>query len=211
MPDLTESTLHGLLIGIDCYLPNQLPDGGYYPSLGGCVRDVKHVEAFLISHLGLANDRIVKLTASNTRNGTPNFTTKTICAQVLSFSPFVIASVLDQTPPLIVNVSANPSAIWPPDHKMIDVTVNYDVSDEFTSESDIVCSLEVSSNEPVNTTGDGNTAPDIEIVDAHHVRLRAERSGTGNGRDYTITIVCKDSAQNISKATVIVSVPKSQN
>jgi len=58
--------LFALLIGIDCYLPNQLPDGGYYPSLGGCVRDITHVEAFLTSHLGLASDRIVKLTASNT-------------------------------------------------------------------------------------------------------------------------------------------------
>ncbi len=29
-----------------------------------------------------------------------------------------------------------------------------------------------------------------EIVDAHHVKLRAERAGTGNGRIYTITITC---------------------
>ena len=43
---------------------------------------------------------------------------------------------------------------------------------------------------------DGNTAPDWEIVDSHHVRLRAERSGRGNGRVYTITITCTDGSGN---------------
>ena len=42
-----KSKLHAVLIGIDCYLPNRLPDGGYYPNLGGCVRDINHVEDFL--------------------------------------------------------------------------------------------------------------------------------------------------------------------
>lgn len=56
--------LHTLLIGIDCYMPNRLPRGYYYPSLGGCVRDIKHVEAFLLSRLGVEPERILKLTAS---------------------------------------------------------------------------------------------------------------------------------------------------
>ena len=141
----------------------------------------------------------------------PNFATKTICAEVQSFSPFVIADVLDETPPVISNVSASPSVIWPPDHKMVDVAISYDVSDDFTPASEIISSLDVSSNEPFNTIGDGNTEPDIEIVDAHHVRLRAERSGTGDGRVYTISITCKDSAQNASSRTITVSVPKNQN
>jgi len=122
----------------------------------------------------------------------------------------VIASVFDRTPPTITNVSANPSVIWPPNHTMIDVTVSYDVADDFTPSSAIMSSLDVSSNEPVNITGDGNTEPDIEIVDAHHVRLRAGRSGSDNDRVYTITITCMDQAQNTSTRTVTVVVPKSQ-
>jgi len=57
-----------------------------------------------------------------------------------------------------------------------------------------------------NGTGDGDTSPDWEIVDAHHVRLRAERSGAGSGRIYTITITATDSRGNVSSQIVSVSV-----
>jgi hypothetical protein len=57
--------LHALLIGIDCYLPNELPDGASYKSLKGCVRDITHVEAFLKRQFNLLSERIYKLTASN--------------------------------------------------------------------------------------------------------------------------------------------------
>jgi Caspase domain len=59
------SKLHALLIGIDCYLPNRLPDGGYYPSLGGCVRDINHVEDFLKRKVGISSENVVKLTSSS--------------------------------------------------------------------------------------------------------------------------------------------------
>lgn len=57
------SNLHALLIGIDRYMPNELPDGGQYPDLGGCVRDISHVEQMLRSTLGITDDRIIKLVA----------------------------------------------------------------------------------------------------------------------------------------------------
>ena len=61
----SSSKLYALLIGIDRYLPNQLPGGGYYPSLAGCVRDIDHVEDFLLYKLGLPTKQILKLSASN--------------------------------------------------------------------------------------------------------------------------------------------------
>ena len=54
-----------LLIGIDCYLPNKLPNGASYPNLGGCVRDITLMEAFLKRQFNLPSERIYKLTASN--------------------------------------------------------------------------------------------------------------------------------------------------
>ena len=88
---------------------------------------------------------------------------------------------------------------------MRDVTVDYVASD---SCGDVTCELTVTSNEPINGLGDGDTAPDWEIVDTHHVRLRAERSSKGSGRMYTITITCTDGFGNENVNTVIVSVPR---
>ncbi|NMG11267.1 caspase family protein [Brasilonema sp. UFV-L1] len=59
------SKLYALLIGIDCYLPNQLPDGGSYNNLGGCVRDIRYVEDFLKLKLKMPPEQIFKLTASD--------------------------------------------------------------------------------------------------------------------------------------------------
>ena len=60
-----------LLIGIDYYFPNELPDGGTYLSLGGCVHDVNLIEDFLQRKLGLPKDRIIKLSATVGATGHP--------------------------------------------------------------------------------------------------------------------------------------------
>jgi predicted extracellular nuclease len=106
--------------------------------------------------------------------------------------------------PMIANVSVNKSVLWPPNHKMVDVTVNYD---EVNTCGATTCTLSVTSNEPVNGDDDGNTAPDWEVLGPHNVRLRAERSGTGTGRVYTITINCTDSTGHSESRTVTVTVP----
>jgi len=59
------NSLRAILIGIDFYFPNSLPDGGSYPSLGGCVNDINRVENFLTGRLGMKSENIMKLTASN--------------------------------------------------------------------------------------------------------------------------------------------------
>lgn len=66
MADQPQKTpnIYALLIGIDCYMPNVLPDGSRYKNLGGCVRDINHVEAFLIDQRQVPQTQILKLTAS---------------------------------------------------------------------------------------------------------------------------------------------------
>ncbi len=58
------TNLYALLIGIDCYLPNRLPDGSFYKTLKGCVRDINSVEIFLNRQPKPPN-KIIKLIASN--------------------------------------------------------------------------------------------------------------------------------------------------
>ncbi len=116
-------------------------------------------------------------------------------------------TVKDTEPPNVSAATVDKPTLWPPNHQMVLVTVNYTATDNCGAN----CILSVTSNEPVNGLGDGDTAPDWEIVDAHHVRLRAERSGKGNGRIYTIKVTCKDAAGNTVVRTVTVKVPKNQS
>ena len=114
-------------------------------------------------------------------------------------------NVVDTTPPVIQNVTANPNDLWPPNHKMVQVTVVATATDNCDPTPDCTIS-NVSSNEPVNGLGDGNTAPDWVITGDLTVDLRAERSGKGDGRIYTIEVTCTDECGNSSTATAGVTV-----
>ena len=117
-------------------------------------------------------------------------------------------TVEDTTAPVIASVSADPNVLWPPNHKMRAVTVSVDASDVCSGVSCKIIS--VSSDEDENGKGDGNTSPDYEITGDLTVDLRAERSGLGDGRVYTITVECTDGSGNSSESTVTVGVPHDQ-
>ena len=87
---------------------------------------------------------------------------------------------------------------------MTPVSINVKVADNCTTPTWTVTS--VTSNEPVNGTGDGDTEPDWTMA-GQKVTLRAERAGTGSGRTYTVTVTAKDAAGNTSTGTTTVSVP----
>jgi len=114
---------------------------------------------------------------------------------------------LDTTAPEIT-VSCTPDTLWPPNHQYVTVEVEVEVQDDrdpnpqFTLES-------VVSSEPDDAegAGDGNTTDDIVEVGPTAFKLRAERSGTGDGRTYTITYSAVDRAGNEASATCIVVVP----
>jgi probable HAF family extracellular repeat protein len=111
----------------------------------------------------------------------------------------------DTVPPTIESLSASPSALMEPDHEMVLVTLSATVTDA-VDPAPTMSIVSVSSNEPVNGTGDGNTATDWEIVGSCEVKLRAERSGAGSGRCYTTTVAATDASGNTSTATVEVPV-----
>jgi hypothetical protein len=118
--------------------------------------------------------------------------------------------VQDLTAPNIENIKANPSILWPPNHKM--VPINVDVTAIDNCDPNLDCRIiNVASNEPVNGLGDGDTSPDWEITGLLSVNLRAERSGTGTGRIYTITVLCKDASGNSSTRCIDVLVPHNKN
>jgi len=65
--------------------------------------------------------------------------------------------------------------------------------------------IAVTSNEP---SSPGIREPDSEITGPLTVSLRADRSGQGDGRIYTITVECEDDGGNKVTSDVTVSVPK---
>ena len=122
----------------------------------------------------------------------------------------VTVEVVDTAGPTITSATASPDTLWPANHKMVDVTVTVDASDLCDGGAAACEITSVVSNEPDNGTGDGNTTGDIGTIDGLTVKLRAERSGQGTGRIYTITVECVDEAGNASTKSVTVTVPHDQ-
>jgi hypothetical protein len=88
---------------------------------------------------------------------------------------------------------------------MTPVAVSVSASDR--CDPAVRCRIEsVASNEPENGQGDGDTSPDWEITGALTLKLRAERSGKGDGRVYSIGLHCVDASGNGASRTIAVTV-----
>jgi hypothetical protein len=121
-------------------------------------------------------------------------------------------TIVDTKPPTI-DVKLSPAVLWSPDHKLVQITANITVEDKCDPNPSVKL-LSIESNEPDNGLGDGDTANDIQGAaigtDDRTFLLRAERSGLGTGRVYTVTYEAKDATGNTSTGQATVVVPKSQ-
>ncbi|HKQ75977.1 MAG TPA: endo-1,4-beta-xylanase [Blastocatellia bacterium] len=108
-------------------------------------------------------------------------------------------------PPTLSGISVDKTLLGPPNHRMVPVLLWYTTGDN--CDTALVKTVTISSNEPENGTGDGDTAPDWVVNDPHHIMLRAERAGNGLGRIYTITVTVTDSAGSSTSKSTIVRVP----
>lgn len=115
----------------------------------------------------------------------------------------------DRTPPVIDDLQPSSLVLWPPNHKMIPVLLKVSAHDD--RDPAPTCSIAgITSNEPANGLGDGDTAPDAVQTGPLSVQLRAERAGAGTGRVYSVSIRCSDAASNSSERTVRMTVPHDQ-
>lgn len=117
-----------------------------------------------------------------------------------------IGVVVTNSAPALSGVSASTTRLWPANHKMVDVAIGYTAADQC---GPVATTVSVTSSEAVNGNGDGNTAPDWEVVNNHLVRLRAERAGNGPGRVYTVTVTATDAAGQATQSSVAITVPHS--
>ncbi|HZG83435.1 endo-1,4-beta-xylanase [Paenibacillus sp.] len=116
---------------------------------------------------------------------------------------------IDKTAPALT-VVANPAVLPVPNHKLVPVRLTWTAFDEASGIASVKL-LSVASNEPDDGLGDGDTPNDIQDADIGEaddaIRLRAERSGTGDGRVYTIVYEATDLAGNKTTAAAYVRVP----
>jgi probable HAF family extracellular repeat protein len=116
------------------------------------------------------------------------------------------AEEADGTAPFVASVTATPDSLWPPKHQLVDVSVKVTASDD--SNEPPSCQIAgITSSDPDNGTGDGDTPGDSAITGPFSAKLRAERSGGGE-RVYQITVQCTDAAGNVGTGVGTVSVPK---
>ena len=102
-------------------------------------------------------------------------------------------------PEAIIEASASPAVLWPPNNQWRPVQLTVRADDARTVNSRIIS---ITGNQPISG--------DWKIVDDLSVLLRAKRSGTGGDRIYYILLECSDVAGNKSLRTVTVRVPHDQ-
>ena len=122
----------------------------------------------------------------------------------------VTVQIIDNIAPKL-KPKANIYILWPPNHRMVNIAIAANATDN--SGCPVTLNATVTSNEPEYGLGSGDIGPDWTqpVIDQTtgmiYLQLRAERSGRGKGRIYTITITATDCSGNISTAKVKIRVP----
>jgi hypothetical protein len=112
-------------------------------------------------------------------------------------------------PPVCSLAQPNPASLWPPNHGMVPVSIT-NVADA-DNDQVVIMVTGVTQDEPVDGLGDGDTSPDA-VLQGNQALLRAERSGTANGRVYEVHFTASDgqATGGSCSGSVKVSVPHSK-
>ena len=121
---------------------------------------------------------------------------------------------VDPDPPE-VSCGVTRDRLWPANHEMVDVGFSFTATDGCTGEPTV--RVRVTSDEhtaSADGAGQATPAPDAEILrrldgGIEAILLRAERSQSGNGRVYEITVEAMDACGNVASSSCTVAVPPS--
>lgn len=124
----------------------------------------------------------------------------------------VLITVQDTQPPSL-QVSLTPTVLWPADHRMVRIDALINASDSCSNAQPTVVLTSITSDQPDNGFGDGDTANDIQdaafgTFDRSFL-LRAERAGNDpRGRTYTVTYTAIDASGNCTQQSGTIRVPR---
>src|SRR5262245_12223506 len=120
----------------------------------------------------------------------------------------VQVTVVADTEPPQLTLSATPVELWPPNHKYhalmaSDFVMSASDSCDVAVGPDAAHFVSGTSDEADDGQGDGNTSADIAFEDGCGAALvRSERAGSGDGRVYQLTIALQDGAGNATSGVV---------
>jgi hypothetical protein len=113
----------------------------------------------------------------------------------------------DTTPPTLAPV-ASQTILWPPNGKMVSITIQANASDD--SGMPVQLDVAVACNESQEGVSFWTTPVIDESTGVISLSLMSGRFGKGSGRQYTITIIATDQSDNTSAASVNILVPHDQ-
>jgi hypothetical protein len=122
----------------------------------------------------------------------------------------VMVTIADNEAPTLAPI-ADKTILWPPNHSMVPVTIDANALDN--SGLPIALGVEVKSNEPEIGLGYDDVPVDWIVGEVDpatgriSLQLRAERSGAGSGREYSVVISATDAIGNVGTSTVKIIVP----
>jgi len=128
--------------------------------------------------------------------------------------------VRDTLPP-VVNISNDGSGysgtMWPPNHGYVAHTLLECITGPIVDQCDGTLGdpsmhiVNITSDEPESVTGSGNTCIDMVITGPTSFLLRAERTGGGDGRVYTVSFTVSDDDGNTAAKSCSFQVPHDQS
>ena len=119
--------------------------------------------------------------------------------------PVVVTVLTTNDPPRCDLARPSKSFLWPPNHKFVAVSVG-GVTDP---EGEVTIAVDaVTQDEPTSGGGGGDTSPDA-VAQGEDVLLRAERTGSGNGRVYRVSFTATDGQGGTCSGSINVGVPHS--
>ena len=129
-----------------------------------------------------------------------------------SSAPSTTSITVQDTQPPSLQVTLTPTLLWPADHRMVRIDAVINASDSCGGAKPTVVLTSITSDQPDNGGGDGDTAGDIQDAAFgtfdRRFFLRAERTGTDPlGRTYTVTYTAVDASGNRTQRSATVRVP----
>ena len=104
-------------------------------------------------------------------------------------------------PPDVGNAAPSKAEIWPPNNKMVDITIEGIVDPDGDAVTIMITGI---------TDDEGSDPTDVGGIGTSTAQVRAQRDGKGNGRVYTISFTASDGQGGEASGAVEVTVPHDQ-